>query len=125
MNSIAVTGRLTADPENKTGQNDQRTRTNFSLADNHGKDTQGNEKVSFFRCTAWGKSADLILNSCKKGHTITVFGSFESRKYTDNNGKEQTSLDISVDRFGFGDSGQSPQQQSPTPGYPQQQQQQQ
>lgn len=99
MAVIQVFGRLTGDPENNPG-NDGRAIAHFSLADNHGKDNQGQDKVSFFRCSAFGKQAELILASCKKGHRLNVSGRFESRQYTGNNGA-QTSLDVSVQNFDF------------------------
>ena len=99
MAVIQVFGRLTGDPENKPG-NDGRAIAHFSLADNHGKDNQGQDKVSFFRCSAFGKQAELILASCKKGHRLNVSGRFESRQYTGNSGP-QTSLDVSVQNFDF------------------------
>ena len=99
MATINVFGRLTGDPEVKQGQNGNIV--HFNLADNHGKDQQGQDKVSFFRCSAFGKPGELIAASCKKGHRLSVSGRFESRKYTDNSGASQTSLDVTVNDFNF------------------------
>lgn len=100
MNTITIHGRLTGDPESKQSQNGQAI-ANFSLADNHGKDNQGQDKATFFRCSAFGKSAELILNSCKKGHLLTVTGRLESSQYTNQQGQQATSLNVTLDRFGF------------------------
>lgn len=99
MATISVFGRLTGDPEVKQGQNGNIV--HFNLADNHGKDGQGQDKVSFFRCSAFGKVGELIAASCKKGHRLSVSGRFETRKYTDNSGASQTSLDVTVNDFNF------------------------
>lgn len=99
MATINVFGRLTGDPEVKQGQSGNIT--HFNLADNHGKDGQGQDKVSFFRCSAFGKPGELIAASCKKGHRLSVSGRFETRKYTDNSGASQTSLDVTVNDFNF------------------------
>lgn len=121
MATINIFGRLTGDPENKPG-NDGRAIAHFSIADNHGKDSNGADKVSFFRCSAFGKQAELILASCKKGHRLNVSGRFESRQFTGNNGP-QTSLDVSVQNFDFveqrDNAQQAPTAQPPAPGpYP-------
>ena len=99
MATISVFGRLTGDPEVKQAQSGNIV--HFNLADNHGKDQQGQDKVSFFRCSAFGKAGEMIAASCKKGHRLSVSGRFESRKYTDNSGASQTSLDVTVNDFNF------------------------
>ena len=99
MATISIFGRLTGDPEVKPGNNGNIT--HFSLADNHGKDSQNVEKVSFFRCSAFGKQGEMILSSCKKGHRLNVSGRFESRVFTNNQGAAQTSLDVTVQNFDF------------------------
>ena len=101
MNTITIHGRLTGDPESKQTQNGGQVYAKFSLADNHGKDAQGNDKATFFNCSAFGKSGELILNSCKKGHQLTVIGRLESSTYTNQQGQQATSLNVTLDRFGF------------------------
>jgi single-strand DNA-binding protein len=95
-----MAGRLTGDPESKTTQSGN-TMANFSIADNHGKDAQGQDKVTFFRCSAFGKQAEMILASCKKGHRLNVVGRLETHQYTNNSGQQVTSLDVTVSEFGF------------------------
>ena len=126
MATIHIFGRLTGDPETRLMPNNGGTVTSFSLADNHGKDANNQDKVDFFRCSAFGKQADLIFNSCKKGHRLNVSGRFESRVFTNNQGQQQTSLDVSVNAFDFvepksdaGPTQQAPAAQPPAPGpYP-------
>lgn len=86
MNNITILGRFTDNPEIKYGQ-DGKMIVNFTLADNHGQD-----KVSFFRCSAFGKTAELISQSCKKGHRLLVTGRMEEYKYTDQQTQQQRSL---------------------------------
>ena len=101
MNTITIHGRLTGDPESKQTQNGGQVYAKFSLADNHGKDAQGVDKATFFNCSAFGKSGELILKSCKKGHQLTVIGRLESSTYTNQQGVQATSLNVTLDRFGF------------------------
>lgn len=100
MNTITVIGRLGANPEVKYGD-DGRAITSFSVADDQGKDRQENERTNWFRCTAWGKTAEHIGNFFSKGSMIAVTGQLLAREFTGNDGKTRTSLDLTVDRFGF------------------------
>lgn len=122
-----LAGRFTGDPEGKNTKNGN-LMASFSLADNHGKDDNGNEKTTFFRCTAYGKQAEMILDSCKKGHRLNVVGRLESRQYTNNSGQPATSLDVTVSEFGFIEPREqnqaAPAQQQPQQGYAPQPQQQ-
>lgn len=101
MATIHIFGRLTGDPETRLTPNNGGTVTSFSLADNHGKDANNQDKVDFFRCSAFGKQAELIFNSCKKGHRLNVSGRFESRQYQAKDGTKGTSLEVSVNAFDF------------------------
>lgn len=111
MNTVTVIGRLGADPEVKIEQ-DGRARTSFSVADDQGKDKQGAERTNWWRCTAWGKTAEHIGNFFAKGSMIAVTGQLYAREFTGNDGKTRTSLDLVVDRFGFtGEAKPAPAQQ--------------
>jgi len=99
MNTITVNGRLTADAESKQGQNG--IIAHFDLADNHGKDKDGKDEVTFFRCSAFGKTAERVINTYKKGLLVTVGGSVKVRPYTDNQGQLKTSNDLTVNQAGF------------------------
>ena len=100
MNTVTVIGRLGADPEVKYGD-DGRAITSFSVADDQGKDKQGAERTNWFRCTAWGKTAEHIGNFFSKGSMIAVTGQLLAREFAGRDGVNRTSLDLTVDRFGF------------------------
>lgn len=86
MNSIHLYGRLTKDPDvryTSTG----RVVTNFDMAVNRPyKNAKGERDADFFRVEIWGKAAELVGNSCKKGHRIVVHGSMRNNVYTDKAG---------------------------------------
>ena len=128
MNTISITGRLTADAELQNGQSG--SMAHFDIADNHGKDKDGKDEVTFFRCTAWGKTADRVANTYKKGHLVSVSGSLKVRPYVSNDGQNKTSNDVNVSSAGFpmisapqdnNQPAQQPQQNygQPQPGYQQ------
>lgn len=95
MNSIVISGRFTNNPESKTG-NDGKPIAHFDLADNYGQD-----KVSFFRCSAFGKTAELILNSCQKGHKLVVVGRMEEQVWNNNEGQKQRAWQCNVNTIDF------------------------
>lgn len=69
LNSVSLQGRLTKDPTvDRSGIN---VRSNFTLAveDNFKKD-----KAHFFRCTAWGKTAEFVGRWFKKGDMMMLRG---------------------------------------------------
>lgn len=79
MNNIVLIGRLTKDPEIKVSNNDKEYCL-FSLAVNrpHEKGT-----ADFFNCIAFGKTAEVINQYCKKGKQIGIQGSIEFTKKDD------------------------------------------
>lgn len=75
MNNINLVGRLTKDPELKT-KGDVKYCL-FSLAV---KRIGKKDETDFFNCTAFGKTAEVIAEYCKKGRELGVTGSIEFNK---------------------------------------------
>lgn len=106
LNSIVLTGRLTADPEIRNTDNGTSV-LSFSLAvqRNYKPKDEENYPVDFINLVAWRGTAEFISNYFKRGSLITVEGSLESRKYTDKDGNNRTAFEVKVDRAHFCDSG--------------------
>lgn len=74
----------------------------FSVADTKGKkDAQGNwdkeqEQTQWMRCTLWGPDAEYYAERLRKGSRVTVYGELMAREYTDRDGNNRTSLDVTV-----------------------------
>ena len=68
MNSVALTGRLCANPELKHSTKGTAI-CNFRLAVNRGKD-----EADFLNCVAFEKTAELVAQYCDKGSHIGVEG---------------------------------------------------
>ena len=101
MNSIALIGRLTKDPEVKT-LSSGKTVANFTVAvDREYKDADGNKVTDFIPCLAWSPTAELIGKYFSKGSAIGITGRLESRDYTDNNGDHKTYYSVNVMRIDF------------------------
>ena len=78
INTIALTGRLTSDPELKTTDSGKKV-CNFTLAVNDG---YGDKQKSYFiSCSVWNKSAENLAQYTKKGDLIGVEGKLTQRTY--------------------------------------------
>ena len=107
LNKVVLCGRLTADPELKQTQRGIAVVT-FTLAVNRrftrGADGQGNSQADFIRCTAWRQTAEFISRYFKRGSSLCVTGSIQTRDWTDNNGQRRYSTEVVVDDAMFVDS---------------------
>lgn len=113
LNKAILKGRLGGDPEVKNSV------VNFSIATDDGyKDKDGNkvENTNWHRCTAFGKTGEIIAKWFKKGDEILVIGRIDYREY---DGKYYTNIIVS--EFDFVSSKQSegqPKQDAKAPGTP-------
>lgn len=80
MNKIIVGGRLTKDVERVSTAS--ATMVKFTLAVNGRKKTDGTN-TEFFNCTAFNKTAELLIKYGTKGKMLFVTGSLQSRKWQD------------------------------------------
>ena len=100
MNEIILSGRLVKDPEVRYTQT-QKVVTLFSLAvSREVKNEQGSYDADFFSCVAWGKTAELIGNSLKKGSRILVTGRVQIRNY-ESNGERKYITEVIVNKFEY------------------------
>lgn len=71
--------------------------TKFSVAVNFGKDDK--KETDWHYCTAWGKLAELIDNLVDVGTHVLIEGEFRLKKWTDKNGNEKLSPELTVRDF--------------------------
>lgn len=91
LNSVALTGRLTADPELKEfGEGKQVA--NFSLAVNEYKKGDG-DAVSFVPVTVWNKTAEVANNFLKKGSRVAIKGRFQQQRW-EQDGQKRSKIQI-------------------------------
>ena len=91
-------GNLTRDPEIKFGSTGNAF-ANFSIAVKR-KSKDGEEKVSFFDCTAFGSVAENLANSATKGTRVIVYGRMEQSNWEDKDGNKRTSFKVIADEVG-------------------------
>ncbi len=99
INKVILGGRLTADPELKQTPQGVSV-TTFSIAVNRkGKDAQ----TDFINCVAWRNNADFICRFFKRGSSICISGSVQTRSYEDKQGVKRTVTEIIADEAFFVD----------------------
>ena len=108
LNKVVLCGRLTADPELKQTQSGIAVVT-FTLAVNRrftarGADGQGNSQADFINCVAWRQTAEFISRYFKKGSSLCVTGSIQTRTWNDNTGAKRYATEVVVDEAMFVDS---------------------
>ena len=109
FNKVILGGRLTADPELRSTQNGVMF-TSFSVAVNRRYSGANNEQqTDFINCIAWRQQAEFLSKYFRKGSSICVVGSIQTRSWTDQNGQKRYATDVAVDEIQFVDSkGENP-----------------
>lgn len=90
INTVALTGRLTADVELRKTQSDLSV-VRFTLA----VDRMKKDETDFIRCIAWKQSAEYLANYAGKGCMIGVSGHIRTGSYDDKTtGKKVYTTDV-------------------------------
>lgn len=100
FNKVVLIGRLTRDPELKFTQNGKAV-TSFSIAVDRTYKREGQPEADFFRTAVWGKQAESCAKHLYKGSLVAVDGRIEINKYTDKDGNERTSVDVTANDVRF------------------------
>lgn len=109
FSKVIIMGNITRDPELRSTPSGTQV-CSFSVAVNRNyRDSSGEQKdnVSFFDCSAWGKSGEIIAQYAKKGSGILVSGRLEQRSWEDKEGQKRSRVEIVVEDFNFVGGGNS------------------
>ena len=108
LNKVLLYGNLTRDPELKALPSGSQV-ANFGLATNRtykDKNGQKQEATEFHNVVAFGRTAEVIAQYCKKGRPIYVEGRLQTRSWDDKEtGKKNYRTEIVIDTFQFGADG--------------------
>ncbi len=108
LNKVFLYGNLTRDPELKALPSGSQV-ANFGMATNRsfkGKDGARQEATEFHNVVAFGRTAEVISQYCKKGRPIFVEGRIQTRTWEGKeDGKKQYRTEIIVENFQFGADG--------------------
>ncbi|HLQ10123.1 MAG TPA: single-stranded DNA-binding protein [Ktedonobacteraceae bacterium] len=98
MNKIMLIGNLGRDPELQVTP-DGTPVTKFSLAVNRVTKTSSGERkeeTEWFNIVAWRQLAETCEKYLHKGSKVFVEGRLTQRKYTDREGLQRTSIDVTI-----------------------------
>lgn len=61
----------------------------------------GKREADFIPCVLWGKGAELVGNSCAKGHRLLVEGRLQIRSYDGKDGQKHWVTEVICNNFEF------------------------
>lgn len=103
LNTIAIMGRLAADPILRRTQTGVAV-ASFTLACERDYAPQGGEKeTDFINVVCWRSTAEFVDKYFSKGRMAVVSGRLQIRDWTDKEGNKRRSAEILADRVYFGD----------------------
>ena len=100
-NHITILGRLTKDPEVRYTPS-QKVVASFTLAvDRPFLNQQGQREADFIPVVVWGKAAELVGNSCGKGHRLLVEGRLQIRNFDAKDGTKHWVTEVIASNVEF------------------------
>ena len=102
LNSVNLLGRLAQDPELRSTP-EGKSVTNFNLAvPKPSKDKE--TPPDYIPIVCWDQTAEFVSRYLTKGRQIVVEGRISTRKWTDADGKNRKSVEVTASRIYFADS---------------------
>lgn len=100
MNSVALVGRLTKDPELKKSQSGISLCSFYLAVDRHvSRNAQVQQTADFISCVAWRQPAEYLTNYGHKGDMVELEGKIQTRNYDDRDGKKVYVTEVVADRL--------------------------
>ena len=103
MNKVMLTGRLTRDPECRTGAEGTITVARYTLAVDRRFKT-GDVTADFISCVTFSKSAEFANKYFRQGMKVNIVGRIQTGSYTNRDGKKVYTTDVIVEEQEFGES---------------------
>ena len=100
MNSVALVGRLTRDPEVRDTQSGMKV-AKFTLAIDRPFSKGEEKQTDFPRVVCFGKTAENVGRFISKGRQVSVVGRLQTDSYQDKDGKRVYTTDVIADRVEF------------------------
>ena len=103
LNKVILMGHMTADPELKQTTSGISV-CSFSIGVNrrYSKAEQGQQSVDFINIVSWRQQAEFVSRYFKKGSSIVICGSLQTRNWTDNQGQKRYVTVVVADEISFG-----------------------
>lgn len=103
--NVTICGGVTSDPQPNYLQSGQ-TVVNFSVAStprkfDRNQNTWVDDEPTYIKCNAWGKTAENIASTFKKGMQVIVSGALRTSTFQDKNtGEKRSSIELRVEDAG-------------------------
>lgn len=101
LNKVLLAGRLTRDPELRYLPSGMAV-CKLGLASSRRfrtRDGDNREETLFINVTCWGKTAEFVGETFKKGRPLIIEGRLQSNEWEDKNtGQRRTAIEINADR---------------------------
>ncbi len=94
MNSVALAGRLVADPELKYTPSGVAVCSFRIAVDRRMKSETGEKQADFINVVAWRQSAEFVANYLTKGSLVGVEGSIQSRSWVQQDGQKRYATEV-------------------------------
>ena len=104
LNKVILCGNITGDPELRQTQSGTSV-TSFTIAVNRRFKTEdGKQQTDFIPVVAWNGTAEFVSKYFRKGSSVCVSGTIQTRQWTDQNGGKRYATDVIADEAYFVDS---------------------
>lgn len=103
LNKVVLAGRITKDVELKQTHSGVSV-CSFSIAVNRKYAKDGEQQADFINCQAWRATAEFISKYFRKGSSICITGSIQTRSWQDQNGNKRYETEVVADEAMFVDS---------------------
>ena len=104
LNKVILVGRLVADPELKKTQGGGISVTSFTVAVNRRRQQDKPQEADFISVVAWRQLAEFICRYFKKGNSICIQGSIQSRSYETTSHEKRYVTEVVAEEARFVDS---------------------
>lgn len=117
VNIVALTGRLTYEPELKSTPAGVSV-IRIQVACDRNYQAQGQERqADFIDCVAWRNTAEFISRNFHKGDMVGIEGTIETSNYTDKDGNKRKQVEVKINNVSFCGSVNRGGQNAPAPSY--------
>jgi single-strand DNA-binding protein len=98
VNVVAISGRLTRDPELRALQSGTSIcQLSVAVNENYKEGDEWKERASFFDVTIWGANGENAARYLSKGAKVTVSGRLNQRSWEAQDGSKRSKVEIVAD----------------------------
>ena len=102
LNKVILGGRLTSTPELKQTLGGIPV-CSFGIAVNRRSQKDGESQADFINCIAWRQNGEFVSRYFRKGSSICITGSLQTRTWTDKHGERRYVTEVIAEEIGFVD----------------------